>query len=217
MALIKCYECGHMISDKAKRCPKCGAPIQKSEATTPTENEDKVASVVESKVNEMPKEENQKVEADILIADIEKPQRSKEEIAAIIFGIFVVTVIMGGYYLWQNDESEYIPLNIESVKSERNDNSIYSIGLVERAEKGDADAQYNLGVCYYNGYGDTKDYGEAVKWYRKAAEQGHADAQNNLGVCYYNGYGVAQDYGEAVKWYKKAAEQGHVKAIKFLN
>ncbi len=27
MALIKCTECGHMISDKASRCPKCGSPI----------------------------------------------------------------------------------------------------------------------------------------------------------------------------------------------
>lgn len=25
MALIKCFECGHMISDKATKCPKCGA------------------------------------------------------------------------------------------------------------------------------------------------------------------------------------------------
>jgi len=27
MALIKCTECGHMISDKATRCPKCGCPV----------------------------------------------------------------------------------------------------------------------------------------------------------------------------------------------
>jgi protein TonB len=26
MALIKCEGCGHMISDKAKKCPKCGRP-----------------------------------------------------------------------------------------------------------------------------------------------------------------------------------------------
>ena len=33
MALIKCKECGHMISDKATRCPKCGAPsIKEGEA-----------------------------------------------------------------------------------------------------------------------------------------------------------------------------------------
>ena len=26
MALIKCYECGKEISDKAPSCPQCGAP-----------------------------------------------------------------------------------------------------------------------------------------------------------------------------------------------
>lgn len=28
MALIKCTECGHMVSDKAVKCPKCGCPIE---------------------------------------------------------------------------------------------------------------------------------------------------------------------------------------------
>ena len=28
MALIKCTECGHMISDKATKCPNCGCPTQ---------------------------------------------------------------------------------------------------------------------------------------------------------------------------------------------
>lgn len=27
MALIKCEECGHMVSDKATSCPNCGAPV----------------------------------------------------------------------------------------------------------------------------------------------------------------------------------------------
>ncbi|MFQ9295063.1 MAG: double zinc ribbon domain-containing protein [Bacteroides fragilis] len=27
MALIKCSECGNMVSDKAISCPKCGAPV----------------------------------------------------------------------------------------------------------------------------------------------------------------------------------------------
>ena len=29
MALIQCKGCGHMISDKAQKCPKCGMPIYK--------------------------------------------------------------------------------------------------------------------------------------------------------------------------------------------
>ena len=31
MALIKCTECGHMISDKAEKCPKCGISISQNE------------------------------------------------------------------------------------------------------------------------------------------------------------------------------------------
>lgn len=33
MALIKCHECGAEISDAAKACPKCGAPIQPQSQT----------------------------------------------------------------------------------------------------------------------------------------------------------------------------------------
>ncbi|MDE5815760.1 MAG: sel1 repeat family protein, partial [Alistipes sp.] len=46
------------------------------------------------------------------------------------------------------------------------------------AEQDVADAQYNLGGCFYEGKGVTKDYTQAVYWYRKAAEQGDAAAQN---------------------------------------
>lgn len=33
MALIKCSECGHTISDKAKKCPECGCPIEGKSTT----------------------------------------------------------------------------------------------------------------------------------------------------------------------------------------
>jgi hypothetical protein len=76
------------------------------------------------------------------------------------------------------------------------------------AEQGVAEAQYNLGCCYANGKGVTKDDVEAVKWYRKAAEQNHAWAQSNLGALYGSGEGVAKDYMEAYKWRLLAAAQG---------
>jgi hypothetical protein len=50
--------------------------------------------------------------------------------------------------------------------------------LQAKAEKGDAEAQFYLGVMYENGNGVLKDYTEAVKWYRKAADQGAAAAQH---------------------------------------
>jgi TPR repeat protein len=40
------------------------------------------------------------------------------------------------------------------------------------AERGNAAAQNNLGICYLHGHGVTQDYGMAAGWIRKAAEQG---------------------------------------------
>ena len=93
------------------------------------------------------------------------------------------------------------PANVEEIRA--------------KAEKGDAAAQFVLGLKYTIGDGVTKDYAEAVKWFRKGAEQGHADAQNMLGSCYYFGSnrdGVAPNYAEAVKWYRKAADQGDARS-----
>ena len=87
-----------------------------------------------------------------------------------------------------------------------NKNSI--VNLKNKAQRGDASAQYDLGLCYHLGKGVTKDSKQAFYWWRKAAEQGFAVAQYNLGVYYDNGEGVAQDYQQAVYWFRKAAEQG---------
>ena len=62
----------------------------------------------------------------------------------------------------------------------------------KEAEAGQAWAQYEVGECYYHGRGVSKDYAEAVKWYRKAADQGNAQAQFSLGWCYADGKGVSR-------------------------
>ena len=84
--------------------------------------------------------------------------------------------------------------------------------LRQKAEQGDAGFQSDLGRLYEFGWGVTKDYEEAVRWYRLAAEQGNAPAQYSLWVMYYNGEGVPQDRAEAVRWLRLAAEQGHASA-----
>ena len=66
------------------------------------------------------------------------------------------------------------------------------------AEKGDAEAQFNLAQCYRFGWGVEPDKAKAVYWYRKAAEQGLKEAQYNLGVCYKKGEGVPKDLEQAV-------------------
>ena len=84
--------------------------------------------------------------------------------------------------------------------------------IITLGKQGDAAAQTYLGHMYYQGEGVTKDYGQAVNWFRKGAEQGNADAQWRLGVMYNRGEGVTKDYGQAVNWFRKGAEQGNAGA-----
>lgn len=45
------------------------------------------------------------------------------------------------------------------------------------AEKGESSAQLQLGHCYYNGWGVTKNEAEAEKWYAMSSEQGNLTAK----------------------------------------
>ena len=60
----------------------------------------------------------------------------------------------------------------------------------------------------YFGSGLPKDYGEAIRWFRKAADQEYPKAEFNLGQMYHQGEGVIKDYAEARRWLQKAADQG---------
>lgn len=84
------------------------------------------------------------------------------------------------------------------------------------ADGGDPSAQTNLGLRYELGQGVPQDYGEAVRWYRRAAERGFARAQTNLGYMYDEGLGVQQDWTEARRWYQMAANQGDARALNNL-
>ncbi|MCD8373140.1 MAG: leucine-rich repeat protein [Clostridia bacterium] len=83
-------------------------------------------------------------------------------------------------------------------------------------EEGDASGMFNIGVCYFNGCGVSKDEAIAVEWFLKAAEKGDKKAYYSLGECYSQGVGVEKNNAEAVKWYSKAAEQGNIDACFIL-
>lgn len=80
--------------------------------------------------------------------------------------------------------------------------------LRQKAEQGNAAAQFDLGTRYRNGDGVSKNLVEAVKWVRMAANQGDAEAQYNLGLAYYLGDGAPKNPAEAAKWWSLAAEKG---------
>lgn len=68
------------------------------------------------------------------------------------------------------------------------------------AEKGNAEAQYVLGMMHRAGRGVPRDNKEASKWYQLAAEQGHPIAQFYLGWMYAHGKSVPQDYVKSYMW-----------------
>ena len=76
-----------------------------------------------------------------------------------------------------------------------------------RADQGDADAQFSLGVMYADGEGVPEDDTEAVRWFRLAADQGDTQAQYSLALMYGNGRGVTQDDVQAHMWFNLVASR----------
>jgi len=84
------------------------------------------------------------------------------------------------------------------------------------AEKGDIDAQFKLGFCYYIGCGTpSRDYDLAKKWYLKAAEAGLPDAQFALTDSAFFGR-TGADREIHFKWMYKAAAAKYPKAYHAL-
>lgn len=77
------------------------------------------------------------------------------------------------------------------------------------AERGDAQAQFKLGLAYADGQGVARDQSEAVRWWRAAAGQDHVKAQVMLGFMHYEGRGVDRDLVEALMWLVIAAARGN--------
>ncbi len=88
--------------------------------------------------------------------------------------------------------------------------------LMNDARRGDAKAQYHLGVLYQDGKVVPKDYIQAAKYYTQAAAKGHAKAQLYLGLLYQNGKGFPKNYKQAAFLYSQAAAQGNEKAMYYL-
>lgn len=73
MALIKCSECGHEVSDRATACPNCGCPI----------------------AGETPEPQNDVIEAEPIYYEEEE---TSNKWLYVIIGVLVAIIIMGGIY-----------------------------------------------------------------------------------------------------------------------
>lgn len=85
--------------------------------------------------------------------------------------------------------------------------------LRQAAEKGNAEAQYNYGICFQQGVEVPKSDSIADTWFLKAANQGWKDAQFKMAYSFATGRGVTQDDRQAFFWSVKCAEQQDVECM----
>ncbi|HYX47259.1 MAG TPA: SPOR domain-containing protein [Sphingomicrobium sp.] len=77
------------------------------------------------------------------------------------------------------------------------------------ADKGDADAEFNLGQAYRLGRGVPTNLAASKTWFERAATQGHLDAETTLGLLLFQN----NEQADGLKWLKKAAERGEPRAL----
>ena len=106
------------------------------------------------------------------------------------------------------------PVSAQSVKAgiEAWQKSDYTAAVAiwrPLAEKGDADAQFNLGQAYRLGRGVPINLAAAQSWFERAADKGHVDAQTTLGLLLFqNG-----NHTGGLRWLKVASDEGEPRAM----
>ena len=93
--------------------------------------------------------------------------------------------------------------------------SLYSAdipALLEKAQNGDAAAQFELARDYLHGEGEAKDEKKAFDWMSSAARQGNVDAEAGLGFFLASGIGTDKDESKGIEHLRAAAEKGSPKA-----
>lgn len=96
---------------------------------------------------------------------------------------------------------------MEGLKRERDE---WFEELVLDAQSGDAEAQYQLAMCYVDGDGVEEDDEEAARWLAAACALGHVDAMCELATFHEDGLGGLEvDKREATRLWAAAAALGH--------
>lgn len=84
------------------------------------------------------------------------------------------------------------------------------------AQRGNAEANFNLGILYEDGLGVSQDLAQALLYYETAAIGGSFKAQYRLGLLYFVGKTVPLDKIKAKRWLTKAAAEGDRDSIEML-
>ncbi len=86
--------------------------------------------------------------------------------------------------------------------------------LMEKAQSGDADAEYEIGRRYFVGEYYHQDIPAGLRWLELAAKQHHTEAQSLLCQYYYPRLNIYPNYTEAViNWSAQAAHRQDIESL----
>ena len=208
MALIKCEECGKLISDKAQKCPQCGCPVTpRSTLVCPecgnmvTENDSKCTncgcpSTLFRKANSDGQHANNNAFDNIVVKICPKC----------------------GHFEFDEDVSEcsYCHTKSNLFKTCKVNDFLRDYAetfpdkeLLYQANSGDADAAYNIGRCYQMANGVNVNWNTAFVWYKKAAYMGSVEGMKSLARLYARWrIHVPNAKDKALDWCEKAIKNG---------
>ena len=116
-----------------------------------------------------------------------------------------------------SNKMRYNILKVSDIERNRVMRYNYNIDeIIEKANNGDAEAQYQLGRQYLVGRLIDKNPVKAIKWIRLAAEQGNEDAIIDLGWYYIWGKICDKNIPEGLRLLKSVADRGNREAMNRL-
>lgn len=109
-----------------------------------------------------------------------------------------------------------IGLESKEKRDREQDKRLAVYWLRKVAKRGDINAIYQLGECYFFGDGVRRNRPLGFKMMQQAAEQGYGHAQYNLSLLYLHGDFVEKDFDKEFFWLQKAVENGYPEAYNNL-
>jgi TPR repeat protein len=190
---------GNRASEKPQ--PSLGAIFENATASDRT----MAMLIIKTVVDGGPADKAGMKKGDTILSLDSKSVANLSDLQGVMVGLAVGSTIKVGYL---RDGQR---LETEATLAEKT--KLYADWYDARAQRGDSEAEFELGRIYFLGTGRSKDDTQAIYWVRKAAEQGYPNAESALGFAYLNGNaGVVIDDLSAVHWFQRAAEQGLAEA-----
>jgi TPR repeat protein len=117
-----------------------------------------------------------------------------------------------------NEVQKYIEHGVWLLNSlgECHDPMMAAFQFRKAAKNGDAEGQYWMGRCSWNGWGAAQRWKDALDWFSQAANQGHHKAMFEMAKMYHYGIGVQYNPMRALELYTRAAELCNGEAMFFL-